>query len=166
MRTALWITAFLFMASQAAREAPVDAPSTGRLATPGEPGDRLAVSGIVVNEMGAPIPRASIYVYQTDAEGYYGQKPASDSRNPRLYLLLRSAADGTWSFDTIRPGSYPGSRVPGHIHFEVAAPGFARRVFEIVFDGDPFIMDQMRNNPASSVRSIVAGRVTERIVLR
>jgi protocatechuate 3,4-dioxygenase beta subunit len=153
--------------AQVSREAPPDAPSSGRLAPAGEPGRPLAVSGVVVDEQGAPVAGASLYVYQTDAEGYYGVKPASDSRNPRLRLLLRSGRDGAWSFQTIRPGSYPGSHAPGHIHFEVAAAGFAPRVFEIVFEGDPFITAGMRSNPAFSVRPIdAAGRVTDRIVLR
>jgi len=39
-------------------------------------------------------------------------------------------------------------------------------IFEIVFEGDPFITDQMRSNPAFPVRRIDAGKVTERIVLK
>ena len=152
--------------TQPVHEAPVDALSTGRLAPPTEPGDHLTVSGVVVGADGSAIGGASIYVYQTDREGYYGVKPASDNRNPRLKLFLRSRADGSWSFETIRPGSYPASRVPAHIHFEVAAPGFPPRIFEIVFEGDPFVTSDMRRNPAFSVRPVQAGQVTERIVLR
>ena len=95
---------------------------------------------------GQPIRGASLYAYQTDAEGYYGVKPASDSNNPRLKVFLRTDADGRWSFTTIRPGSYPSSRAPGHIHFEVAADGMAPRFFEIVFEGDPFVTAEMRKN--------------------
>jgi protocatechuate 3,4-dioxygenase beta subunit len=156
----------LALAGQQIHEAPIDAPATGRLAPTTEPGPPLSVSGVVVDGNGAPVGGASLYVYQTDAEGYYGVKPASDNRNPRLKLFLRSSRDGAWSFQTIRPGSYPGSRVPGHIHFEVSAPGFPPRIFEIVFEGDPFITEQMRRNPAFSVRPVDNGRVTERIVLR
>lgn len=149
-----------------ARLAPASAPSTGAIAPPGEPGTRLQVSGTVTDQAGTSVPGASIYAYQTDAEGYYGVKPASDSANPRLRVLLRSDAQGRWSFTTIRPGSYPGSNVPGHIHFEVTAQGFARRVFEIVFEGDRLVTAAMRTNPMFSVRPVGPdGRVTERIVL-
>jgi protocatechuate 3,4-dioxygenase beta subunit len=151
---------------QSIHEAPNSAPSSGRVAPEGESGDRLRVSGVVVGPDGAPISGASLYVYQTDREGYYGVKPASDNRNPRLKLFLRSDPQGAWSFDTIRPGSYPGSRVPGHIHFEVAAPGRASKIFEIVFEGDPFVTAEMRRNEAFSVRPIASGAVTERIVLK
>jgi protocatechuate 3,4-dioxygenase beta subunit len=147
-------------------EAPASAPSTARLAPQNEPGERLTVSGVVAGPDGAPIAGASLYVYQTDREGYYGVKPASDSNNPRLKAYLRSDAKGTWSFDTIKPGSYPGSRNPAHIHFEVSAAGRANRIFEIVFEGDPFITEPMKSNPAFSVRRIEAGRVTERIALK
>jgi protocatechuate 3,4-dioxygenase beta subunit len=93
-------------------------------------------------------------------------KPASDSRNPRLNLFLRTDAKGAWSFDTVKPGSYPGTRNPAHIHFEVSAPGRAARIFEIVFEGDPFITDRMRSDPSFSVKRIESGRVVERITLR
>ena len=154
------------VSTQSAREAPADAPSSGRLAPANEPGEPLTVSGVVVGPDGTPVPGASLYIYQTDREGYYGVKPASDSNNPRLKLFLRSDAKGAWSFTTVKPGSYPGSRNPAHVHFEVSAPGRPSRFFEIVFEGDPFITDQMRTNPAFSVRRIENGRVTERITLR
>jgi protocatechuate 3,4-dioxygenase beta subunit len=156
----------LSLAAQAVHEAPAGAPSTGRLGPAREPGQPLAISGVVVSADGSPVSGASLYVYQTDHEGYYGVKPASDNRNPRLKLFLRSDARGGWSFSTIKPGSYPNSRVPPHIHFEVSAPGRAPRIFEIVFEGDSFVTPAMRSDPAFSVRPIESGRVTERIVLR
>ena len=154
------------VAAQSVHEAPAGAPSTGRLAPEGEPGQPLTISGVVVAADGSPVSDASLYVYQTDHEGYYGVKPASDNRNPRLKLFLRSDARGAWSFATVKPGSYPNSRVPPHIHFEVAAQGRAPKIFEIVFEGDPFVTPAMRSDPAFSVRPIDGGTVTERIVLR
>jgi protocatechuate 3,4-dioxygenase beta subunit len=153
-------------ASQTVHEAPADAPSTGRVAPAGEPGGPLTVSGVVVDADGKPIAGASLYVYQTDHEGYYGVKPASDNRNPRLKLFLRTDAKGAYSFQTIKPGSYPQSRVPAHIHFEVSAPGRPPKIFEIVFTGDPFVTAEMRGNPAFSERPIENGGVIQRIVLK
>jgi protocatechuate 3,4-dioxygenase beta subunit len=156
----------LSLAAQTVHEAPAGAPSTGRLAPEGEPGQPLTISGVVVAADGSPVSGASLYVYQTDHEGYYGVKPASDNRNPRLKLFLRTDARGAWSFSTVKPGSYPNSRVPPHVHFEVAAQGRAPKIFEIVFEGDSFVTPAMRSDPAFSVRSIEGGRVTERIVLK
>ena len=152
--------------AQSVHEAPPGAPSTGQLAPQGEPGQPLQVSGVVIGPDGVPISGASLYVYQTDHEGYYGVKPVSDNRNPRLQLFLRSDAKGTWSFHTVKPGSYPNSRVPPHIHFEVSAAGRAQKIFEIVFEGDPFVTAEMRRNPEFSVRPIAGRMVTERIVMK
>ena len=151
--------------AQEIHEAPATAASTGRIAPPGEPGAPLHVSGVVIDASGAPVAGASIYAFQTDHEGYYGVKPESDNRNPRLKVFLRSDERGAWAFDTVKPGSYPGRRVPAHIHFQVSAPGHAPRIFEIVFEGDPFVTPEMRERPDFSVRPIEGGRVTERIVL-
>lgn len=154
------------LAAQSIHEAPANAPSTGRVTPAGELGTPMRVSGVVVGPDGAPIAGASLYVYQTDHEGYYGVKPASDNRNPRLKLFLRSDAKGAWSFDTVRPGNYPNSKIPAHIHFEVTARGYANRVFEIVFEGDPYLAPQMRKDAAFSVRTVQAGgQVSERIVM-
>ena len=147
----LCFTSTLGLATRRIHEAPAGAPATGQMAPCGEPGEPLHVAGTVVDGNGKPIPGASLYVYQTDHEGYYGVKPASDSRNPRLKLFLRSGANGGWSFDTVKPGSYPDTRNPAHIHFEVSAPGRASRIFEIVFEGDPFITERMRS------RSVIFG---------
>jgi protocatechuate 3,4-dioxygenase beta subunit len=159
------VTTIATIAAQSVHEAPQGAPSTGRLAPQGEAGTPLHVSGVVVTPEGSPVSGASLYIYQTDHEGYYGVKPASDNRNPRLKLLLRTDQQGRWSFDTIKPGSYPNSRVPPHIHFEVSATGRSPKLFEIVFEGDQFVTSEMRSNPAFSVRPIANGAVTERIVL-
>ena len=152
--------------AQSVHLAPATAPSSGRVAPQGEPGQTLHVSGVVVGPDERPISGASLYVYQTDHEGYYGVKPASDNRNPRLKLFLRSGAKGEWSFDTVKPGSYPNGRVPAHIHFEVTADGRTANIFEIVFEGDPFVTAEMRGNPAFSVRPIAGDGVTQRIVLK
>ena len=122
-----------------------------RLASPER---RSSISGVIVGPDAAPVPGASMYVYQTDAEGYYGVKPESDSRHPRLKAFLRSDTRGAWSFTTVKPGSYPNSRVPAHIHFEVSGPRIRSRFFEIVFEGDPFVTAEMRSDPGFSVRPV------------
>jgi protocatechuate 3,4-dioxygenase beta subunit len=162
---ALLMLAAVPVGAQSVLEAPAAAPSTGRLAPEGEPGQPLHVSGVVVSPDGVPISGASLYAYQTDHEGYYGVKPVSNNRDPRLKVFLRSDPQGKWAFETIKPGSYPNSRVPAHIHFQVAAPGRSPKIFEIVFDDDPLVTPEMRRNPAFAVRPITQGQVTERIVL-
>jgi len=136
-------------AREAARVAPEGAPSSAAVAPAGEPGQRLEVQGVVYATDGrTPVAKASVYVYQTDARGHYRPDDAMGNRDPRLKALLRTDAAGRYSFTTIRPASYPGSRVPQHIHYEVSAAGHGSRVFEIVFDDDPFVTDEIRRRAA------------------
>ena len=163
------------LAREPSRLAPADAPSSASVVPAGEPGQRLSVSGVVYAADGhTPVARASIYVYQTDARGYYRQDDAMGNRDPRLFALLRTDAAGRYSFTTIRPGSYPGQRVPQHIHYEVAADGHASRIFEIVFEDDPFVTDEIRRDAARSgsvyalcrvERGEGGGRVIQDVVL-
>lgn len=163
-------------AQDVSRVAPENSASSGEVAPAGEPGERLEVSGAVYASVGrTPIAGASVYVYQTDARGHYRPEDAMANRNPRLAALLRTDARGRYSFRTIRPGSYPGTRMPKHIHYEVSAPGHRPRVFEIVFDDDPFVTEEIRAAAARagsfySLRSVErgtggVGRVTQDVVL-
>jgi protocatechuate 3,4-dioxygenase beta subunit len=172
----LVLSASVALARDPSRVAPASAPSSGEVAPADEPGERLEVKGVVYAADGrTPIPGASLYVYQTDARGHYRPEDAMGNRNPRLLLLLRSDAAGRYSFRTIRPGSYPGTRVPQHIHYEVAAPGHATRIFEIVFEQDPLVTAEIRRQAAEpgsvfSIRPIEpgasgVGQVTQDVVL-
>jgi protocatechuate 3,4-dioxygenase beta subunit len=117
--------------------APANAPARTAMAPAGEAGVPLVISGIVYAADGrTPLRNASIYVYQTDARGYYTPDDPRASDTPRLRSYLRTDANGRYEFRTIRPGSYPGTNNPGHIHYHVNASGHAERVFEIVFDDD------------------------------
>jgi protocatechuate 3,4-dioxygenase beta subunit len=172
----LVLSASLALARDPARLAPEDAPASGDVAPAGEPGERLEVKGVVYAADGrTPVAKASVYVYQTDARGHYRPEDAMGNRNPRLMALLRTDADGHYAFRTIRPASYPGTRVPQHIHYEVAAAGHATRIFEIVFDQDPLVTAEIREKarqPGSiySLRRIEpgpggVGQVTQDVVL-
>jgi protocatechuate 3,4-dioxygenase beta subunit len=89
--------------------------------------------------------------------------------------LLRTDGQGRYSYRTIRPGSYPSTRVPQHIHYEVTAEGQGTRIFEIVFDDDPFVNAKTREDAAKpgSIYALQrvsptpggAGRITQDVVL-
>ena len=149
LAVALTLLVVPLLAREPARVAPNDAPSSADVAPRGEPGERLEVSGVVYAADGrTPVGGASVYVYQTDARGYYRPDDAMGNRNPRLMALLRADGRGRYSYRTIRPGSYPGTRVPQHIHYEVTAEGHGTRIFEIVFEDDPFLSRQIRDDAA------------------
>ena len=145
----LALTACVNPTIQAPTIAEKDAPSKITIAEKQEPGERLIVAGQVFRPDGVtPLPAASVYVYHTDVKGYYTPE-SNDNRNSRLRGYMRTDAQGRYEFSTIKPGSYPNSRVPAHIHYVVTAPGYSERVFEIVFEGDPFLDDKVRQEAAN-----------------
>jgi protocatechuate 3,4-dioxygenase beta subunit len=132
------------LGSQVPTVADKNAPSKITIANQDEPGERLTVAGRVLATDGVtPLAGASVYVYHTDVKGYYSPG-TNDNRNPRLRGYMRTDAQGRYEFSTIKPGSYPNSRVPAHIHYVVTAAGFNERIFEIVFEGDPFLTENTR----------------------
>jgi len=145
----LALTAWLNPTAQAPTIAEKDAPSKITIAAKQEPGERLIVAGRVFKPDGVtPLAAASVYVYHTDVKGYY-TRGANDNRNPRLRGYMRTDVQGGYEFSTIKPGSYPNSRVPAHIHYVVTAAGYSERIFEIVFEGDPFLDDRVRQDAAN-----------------
>jgi protocatechuate 3,4-dioxygenase, beta subunit len=124
--------------------APANAPSRITVADSSEPGTRLVVSGRVLGADNKPVPGASIYVYHTDQKGEYVHGSNAGMDRPRLFGYLRSDSDGRYSFATIRPAPYPNSRIPAHVHFEIAPSGYQSRIYEIMFEGDPLITSQVR----------------------
>jgi len=122
-----------------------------------EPGEPLIVSGTVYGADGkTPLPGVLIYVYHTDAEGYY-RKGSNSSDNPRLKGWMKTNAEGKYEFRTIKPGSYPGSRNPAHIHSKVTIPGHGEQwIDEFHFEGDPFLGEtHVRNQLAKGKFSAV-----------
>jgi protocatechuate 3,4-dioxygenase beta subunit len=98
------------------------------------------VTGRILDASGTPISGAAIEIWQCDANGVY-RHPA-DMQGPRVRDgkfqgrgRALSAADGSYTFRTIRPVAYPG-RTP-HIHFAVAAPGRERLITQMYVAGEP-----------------------------
>ena len=82
------------------------------------------ITGRVLTAAGRPVPNAQVEIWQCDANGRY-LHPGSGGSAPRDAAFqgvgrVRTAADGAYSFRTIKPVPYTG-RTP-HIHFGVASP--------------------------------------------
>lgn len=117
-------------------------PVIATLASQGEPGERLRLTGVVVDEAHRPREGVIVYAYQTDHSGNYPSStaPLSDAaqRHGRLRAWAMTDADGTYTFLTIRPGGYPGSDLPQHIHMHVIEPGCATYYLDdVMFHDDP-----------------------------
>lgn len=120
-------------------EAPADAPSRVVVAGADEPGERLVVSGRVLDG-GRPVAGVSIYVFQTDVEGRYSKVLTGNDAelDPRLRGIMRSDAGGDYEYETIRPGHYDGN--PSHVHYLVRAPGYYPLLLDLWFDDDPELL--------------------------
>jgi protocatechuate 3,4-dioxygenase beta subunit len=90
-----------------------------------------------------------LFVYHTDATGYYNEK--DDASHPRLKGWMKIGGDGKYEFRTIRPGAYPRRATPAHIHAHVYGPGYSERsIDEYWFKDDPRINDKERKNDAAN----------------
>jgi protocatechuate 3,4-dioxygenase beta subunit len=90
---------------------------------------------------GEPAAGVIVYAYQTDADGHYPPDPAAMQagvRHGRLRGWARTDATGGYQFDTIRPGGYPGTDIPQHVHMHVVEPGRCTYyIDDILFTDDP-----------------------------
>ena len=118
--------------------APTDAASSVVVAGNDEPGERLVVTGLVLDG-DRPVAGASVYVFQTDAQGRYTADGSADGElNPRLHGAMRTDANGRYQYETIRPGSYNSNAA--HVHYIVRAAGFAAQLLDLWFDDDPVLL--------------------------
>jgi len=112
-----------------------------------EPGQPLIVSGrILAPDQKTPLEGITLSVYQTDATGVYSTTGGNgDNRNTRIHGSMRTNSEGRYEFRTIKPGSYPKTRNPAHIHAYISGPGYPEYwIDEYLFDDDPFVQDDVR----------------------
>jgi protocatechuate 3,4-dioxygenase, beta subunit len=125
---------------------------------PGEPlGERIIVTGRVLDEDGRPVPNTLIEVWQANAAGRYihvgDQHDAPLDPNFAGAGRFVTDADGGYRFTSIKPGAYPwrnhhNAWRPAHIHFSLFGPSFlSRLVTQMYFPGDPlFAFDPIYNS--------------------
>lgn len=115
-----------------------------------EAGEPLIVSGTIYSPDGKrPLEGITLYVYQTDATGRYSTT-GGDNRGTRIHGVMRTNAEGRYEFRTIKPGSYPNSRNPAHIHAYVSGPGYTEYwIDEYLFADDPFIAAEAKQKAAT-----------------
>jgi hypothetical protein len=131
-----------------------NAPSSIVVAGPDEPGERLVVTGRVVDGT-QPVGGASVYVFQADAKGcdVPGRGDAAAAElSPRLHGGLRTDSEGRYRYETIRPGSYQG--IAAHIHHVVAAAGYKTRLFDLQFQDDPILVARRKAGEPELPQSI------------
>jgi protocatechuate 3,4-dioxygenase, beta subunit len=140
----------------AERVTAADADLTTRHA--GEPiGERIIVTGRVLDSDGRPVPDTLVEIWQANAAGRYKHQvddhpaPLDPNFDGAGRCLTDSA--GRYHFVTIKPGSYPwrnhpNAWRPAHIHFSLFGRAFTQRlVTQMYFPGDPlFSQDPIFNS--------------------
>jgi protocatechuate 3,4-dioxygenase beta subunit len=114
----------------------------------GEPlGERMVVTGQVLDGDGRPVRHQLVEVWQANAAGRYihkrDQHPAP--LDPNFTGTGRCITDenGFYRFQTIKPGAYPwrnhtNAWRPAHIHFSIFGSAFTQRIItQMYFPGDP-----------------------------
>jgi protocatechuate 3,4-dioxygenase, beta subunit len=116
----------------------------------GEPlGERIIVSGRILDEEGQPVRGALIEVWQANAAGRYLHKVDQHGAplDPNFSGCGRVLTDqhGRYRFVSIKPGAYPWGNHqnawrPQHIHFSLFGAGLLTRlVTQMYFPGDPLL---------------------------
>jgi protocatechuate 3,4-dioxygenase, beta subunit len=123
----------------------------------GPVGERITVSGRLLDSAGRSIPDQLVEIWQANAAGRYRHRadrwPAP--LDPGFQGGGRTVTDsqGRYGFVTIKPGPYPWDNHhnawrPAHIHFSVIGRTFDERlVTQMYFPGDPlFAYDPIFNS--------------------
>jgi protocatechuate 3,4-dioxygenase beta subunit len=112
-------------------------------------GQRIIVTGRVLDEDRRPVPNTVVEIWQANAAGRYIHK--KDQWDAPLDTNFTGAgraitdAEGRYRYVTVRPGAYPWKNHynawrPAHIHLSLLGAAFATRlVTQMYFPDDPLI---------------------------
>jgi len=133
-------------------------------------GERIIVTGRVLDEDGRAVPNAVLEIWQANAAGRYNH-PVDQHDAPLDPHFdgsgrVTTDADGTYRFQSIKPGAYPWKNHhnawrPNHIHFSLFGPGVATRLItQMYFPGDPLLpLDPIYNSiPDAEARQRLVSR--------
>jgi len=163
---------FADMWTAAQRERPAAINSLTQVTGQDEPGTPLRVRMRVFQADGQmSLAGALVFIHQTDSSGVY-DRPGGNGW--RLKAWARTGADGRVTFDTVRPGPYPGRDVAAHIHVGIDGPPGQRRLLpDLLFADDPLLSAAERDKSAragafANIRPlrIVGGRAEVEILYR
>ena len=130
--------------------APLDADLTRNGVRNGEPvGERIIITGRVLDELGRAVPNTLIEIWQANASGRYVHSADQHAAplDPNFFGGGRCVTDqdGRYKFYTIKPGAYPwpnhfNAWRPNHIHLSLFGTSFlSRLVTQLYFPGDPLL---------------------------
>ena len=137
-------TEFIRALEKTQESRPATLAATARIAPESEPGTPLVIHGHAFAEDGkTPLANAIIFAYHTDKDGVY-DRPGTPAHSWRLRGWAKTDAQGRFEFSTIKPGSYPNTNNPAHVHFTVFAADAKYHAGELQFADDPLIQASAR----------------------
>ena len=105
-------------------------------------GEKIYISGRVLDTRGNPIESAIIDLWQANTHGRYRHPldPNTAPLDPNFqgWAIVESGLDGGFKFKTVIPGAYPSNEDwtrPPHIHFKVAKRGYVDLTTQMYFPG-------------------------------
>jgi protocatechuate 3,4-dioxygenase beta subunit len=103
----------------------------------GVEGERLIITGKVIDMRCQPIKNAVLDIWQANSTGEY------DNEGFTLRGKVKTDNGGNYIIDTIIPKEYAAGDItrPGHIHLKVGAPHQPTLTTQLYFEGDPYITD-------------------------
>jgi protocatechuate 3,4-dioxygenase beta subunit len=108
-----------------------------RLAPADQPGERVVLTGtLFAPDRKTPLPGVTMYVYNTDPSGHYSRDGQRENE-PYVCGVLTTGPNGRFRVETVRPASYPGTRITPHVHFVVWGAGVPEQSTEVQFTRDP-----------------------------
>ncbi|MGH9800276.1 MAG: intradiol ring-cleavage dioxygenase, partial [Blastocatellia bacterium] len=113
-----------------------------------EPGEPMEINGTIYQLDGkTPAANVILYVYHTNAQGYY-QPSAGQTfgrRHGHLRGWMKTDGQGRYKFRSIRPAAYPNRTDPAHIHPVVKEPDKNEYyIDEFRFDDDALLTKEER----------------------
>lgn len=128
---------------------PESIKSSTTIAPSNEPREKLIITGTIYKLDGkTPASDVILYVYHTDAKGFYSSSPdqAHAKRHGHLRGWVKTGADGKYSITSIRPGAYPSNRAAQHIHPIIKEPNLSLYwIDEYLFHDDPLLGEEEKN---------------------
>ena len=132
----------------------IGAPFQSNLVPPGAEGQKIVISGKVLDTGANPIPDVVMDFWNADNAGLYDIKDPNQAMSPADFKfrgLLKSGAGGGYEVETIIPGKYgippkflgfelfAGVLRPAHVHLMTSHNGTVPLITQIYFEGDPEI---------------------------
>lgn len=106
-------------------------------------GQVIRVTGQVLDETGNPVEGALVDIWQANAYGRYHHEDdtstAPEDPNFQGWGMVKTDAEGRYSFTTIKPGAYQVDgdwRRPPHIHYKVSRRGYHELTTQMYFAGE------------------------------